>query len=124
MAIYLNGPYLFNITLTIRNTCILHNKLPMHQDTPPTEGGGIYLSLNSTTNVIVNMVNVTVANNSAILGGGMLIIFNENATNNEVILSHIHCELNEHNSNTISQKSRGGGLRVVYNTHQVLVEIV
>ena len=117
MAIYLNGPYLFNITLTIRNTCILHNKLPMHQDTPPTEGGGIYLSLNSTTNVIVNMVNVTVANNSAILGGGMLIIFNENATNNEVILSHIHCELNEHNSNTISQKSRGGGLRVVYNTH-------
>ena len=117
MAIYFNGPYSFNITLTIRNTFILHNKLPMHQDTPPTEGGGIYLSLNSTTNVIVNMVHVTVAGNSAILGGGMLIIFNENATNNEVILSHIHCELNEHNSNTISQKSRGGGLRVVYNTH-------
>ena len=117
MAIYLNGPYLFNITLTIRNTFILHNKLPIHQDTQPTEGGGIYLSLNSITNVIVNMTNVIFASNSATLGGGMLIIFNENATNNTIILSKVEYELNEHNSSTISQRSRGGGLRVVYNTH-------
>ena len=117
MAIYLNGPYSFNITLTIRNTFILHNKLPMHQDTQPTEGGGIYLLLNSTTNVIVNMTNVLIASNSATLGGGMYITFNESATNNKIILSKVECELNEHNSSTISQRSRGGGLRVVYNTH-------
>ena len=117
MAIYLNGIYSFNITLTIRNAFLLHNKLPINQDTQPTKGGGIYLLLNSTTNVIVNMTNVLIASNSATLGGGMYIIFNESATNNKIILSKVKCELNEHNSSTISQRSRGGGLRVVYNTH-------
>ena len=59
----------------------------------------------------------------------MYIIFNESATNNKIILSNVECLLNEYNSkidtiddsNTLSQlqlqKSRGGGLRVVYNTH-------
>ena len=117
MAIYLSGPHTLNISLTITKTSIFHNRLMLHDHIGPTKGGGIYLSLSSTTNVTVNISKVTIVSNSAILGGGMYVIFSANATGNRVTLSDAKYQFNEHNSSKLRQRSRGGGLRVVYSTH-------
>lgn len=117
MAIFFNGLSPNNTILTISYTMIFHNKANRSRLDGPTKGGGIYLSLSSATNVTVNITKVFIVSNSARLGGGVYILFDENATNNSVLLSHAKHYSNEEDRNDISQRSRGGGLRVVFGTH-------
>ena len=100
--------------LTFENINVFGNGLIK----PYSQGGGIYAEVN-TFGAKIFLNNCMFWSNTAQFGGSLFILLNGNATGNRVVISNSLFSFNQFNKPNITNQyanSRGGGVRIVYNT--------
>ena len=81
-------------------------------------GGGLSVEI-ATDNVYIVMKNISIWNNMARFGGGMHILLNGSASHNRVVISNSKVSYNQFHKPSVNKQytdSRGGGVRIVFNT--------